>query len=245
MTSPPRAPLRGTHLGLGTALVLVTTALFALSPTTALAKCAPGRPNSATVNWDGWKIAVSAPTGGVYANILNYSPWVYNAPGSVAVGWSMLVDTTDTGGSSYGQVGWYEQPGGARKTFAQWRECSTCTLITQFAAAYPTNQYTEYKVLWNNACTSCLSFYAGGTRLWYDWVGYIPNQAQIFGEINNLASQMAGAGQEHEDFSNSHVFQGGWLAFNGMVGDSNFAYYSELYVSSLDFQIWDNACLGT
>lgn len=236
------------RLTFGTAgiAVLVATALLALSPASVLAKCAPGRTNDGVTYKDGWYTSNYAPTGGVYANILNYSPWVYRAPGSVGVAWSMLTDTTNPALNTYGQVGWYEVPGGGRQTFAQWRECSTCSLITMFhSPAEPTNQFSEYKVLWNNACTQCLSFYAAGVRYWYDWVGWTPNSAGIFGEITTLATQMPGAGQDHEEFANSHVFKGGWQSFNGAVEDDNYSYFSELYVSSLDFQIWDNACFGT
>lgn len=222
----------------------LSIALLVLSPVVVYAKCQPYSNDRTRVDdhlmyKDGWYASTYSPTGGVYSDILNYSPWVQ--PNSEVVAWSMLTD-----GPTWAQVGWWESAGGSRQTFGQWSECEGCRPITEFhTPAAQVNTYTEYKVLWNNACSHCISLYAAGTRLWVDTITWTPTIGEVFGEILTLASQMPGAGSYYEDFSNSHVFQGGWRAFSGQVGDDNTSYFGYQYNGTLDFKIWDSDCYGT
>lgn len=224
------------------ALVLAAALALSGGGSPVLAKCNPGEGNNyPTTYMDGWYSFEQSPTGGVYSNILDYSPWV--TAGSDVSGWSML-DIRN--GSTWAQIGWYEVAYGTRYTFTQWMTCAGCSPNTDFWNPWGTNQYIQYKVLWNNYCSSCLSFYAGGSLYLFQYAQWTPNEGEIFGETKSYSDQMPGAQQYHEDFSNSWLYQGGWREFGGTLGRTNndprFGYN---YNGNSDFQIWDNRCTGT
>src|SRR6266446_3114547 len=173
------------------------TAIAMAAALPAQAKCAPGTANDGGTYLDGWYSSTYSPTGGVYSDIFNYSPWVQ--PGNLVVAWSML-DVANA--NAWAQVGWMEVAYGTRYTFTQWMTCINCSAYTDYYSAFGINTYTQYKVLWNNACGGCVSMYAGGTRLEYHYVSWTPNEGQIYGEIHTYSDQMPGAQQQHEDFSN-------------------------------------------
>ena len=79
----------------------------------ASAKCQPHRADDGLSYFDSWYRALGYTVGGVYSDILNYSPWVQ--PGSTVTGWVMLTSSNST----WAQVGWWEDSGGTRHTFVQ------------------------------------------------------------------------------------------------------------------------------
>jgi GDSL-like Lipase/Acylhydrolase family len=74
-----------------------------------------------------------APVGGVYADVLNCSPWV--EPGSNVSAWVMLEQFGDA--NSHIQAGWLENSGGSRTTLVELQDG-----VTQARAAFGESQYT-------------------------------------------------------------------------------------------------------
>jgi hypothetical protein len=88
-----------------------------------------------------------APLGGVYANVLNCSPWV--EPGSDVSAWVMLQQFGDA--NSYVQAGWLENAGGRRTSLVELQD-----EVTQARAAFGVSNYT-YERCDNPASLSSLT----------------------------------------------------------------------------------------
>lgn len=210
--------------------------LFAapFAATSALAKCQPNRTDNGVTYFDGW-YNDAAEVDGVYSTILNYSPWVQ--PSSTVAAWSML---TQAGGGEYAQVGWLEFAYGTRYTFAQWTVGSG-GYQTKFWSPESTGSYTTYVVDWTHSADT-FTFQLNGNSIDTEVSDFFPQEAQVMGEIQTLADQMPGGGNDSEDFSNTAWYVGGWGWFNGSPYDSNGGYFNFAKYSVSDFQINDQAC---
>jgi hypothetical protein len=213
-------------------LVVIASMAFALP---AQAKCQPsGRGNDGSHYWTGSARYPNATVGGVYSNILNYSPWVQ--PGYSDFGYSML-RTAD--GAKYAQVGWQEDAGGARYTFDEWTHDGTWS--RDHKSAYATNSHTYYTTLWGNT-PGYFTFQTAGSTWETKPAQFTPNGAEIMGEVQTSASQMPGESGNHEDFTAMNIFIGSWQAFSGDDYNSSTSWYSTSVLSTSQHQAWDKTC---
>ncbi len=91
--------------------VCILLSTVAGQPSPAAAKCNPGRPDGGqyVAYTAGWRRRPATTVGGVYSNVLNYSPWVYPSGRDwpQTTGWVMVQQTS---GTNWAQVGWMEEP---------------------------------------------------------------------------------------------------------------------------------------
>jgi hypothetical protein len=221
---------------IGAAVILVASVGF-WSATPAMAKCnTTGRGNNGVTYFDGWYRSPATTVGGVYSTILTYSPWVYS--GSVVASWVML----NNDGLNWAQVGWWELSGNVRNTFVQWTT-SPGHASTKTWAPKSIGSYYKYTTLYNNT-PGKFTFQVADSTIDTETASFTPNEAQVFGEIHTLGSQMPGAVQDHETFGSTNVDIGGWQAFNGTDYNSSSTYFGATHVSSTVFHIWDKTCTG-
>lgn len=213
---------------------LCAVGLYALMAAPVLAKCQPGRTNNGTVYWDGWYRSSSGTVGGVYSDILNYSPWV--EPNNEVMAWTML----NNGGSNWAQVGWWEYAGGTRSTFVQWTT-SPGHWSTKFWTPQSVGSYSYYTTLYGNT-PGDFTFEVNGSTIDKETASFTPNDAQNYGEIHTLADQMPGGYNANEVFKATNVYIGGWQSFSGTSTNSSSTYFGESNVSSTQRNIWDWAC---
>jgi len=193
-------------------------------PSPAAAKCNPGRPDRGNEFYQaGWRRTPGTTVGGIYSNILNYSPWVYptGRPWPHTSGWAMIQQSS---GANWAQVGWMEEPWdpnhqlyAKRYVFVQWTvNGSWNTPILFDQPAGDVGVLWEYKVLYNNTPGKFTFFYKG-TQLPVDAnAGWVPNQGKTAGEIKTLGSQMPG-GTNYGDMwmAGSNIwYSGSWRPFS-------------------------------
>lgn len=218
------------------AALVVTGALLVAAAPSALASCAPGRTNDGLTYLDGW-YNKSSTVEGVVSDVLNYSPYVY--PGSVAAAWTML---TIYDVSLWAQVGWLKFSG-SRYTFVQYKYGTGPTdYDTFFYGADPTGSYSDYLTLYDPQAAQ-FDFYDNGIYLMSEPAEWIPNSAQVFGEIHTLADQMPGGYYDPDNFSDT-LWQVGSTAydFNGVPVNYSSTYFNNAKYSSTDLQIGDQSC---
>lgn len=216
------------------AMVASSVPAFFLWPAAASGKCQPGRSNNGATYFAGWTRNNAGAPGGVYSNILNYSPWVQ--PNSVVVGWSML----NRGTTQWAQVGWLEYAGGTRKTFVQWTTSPGVTQ-TKYFNPQPTGQSTYYTVLYNNT-PGKFTFQVNNSTITTETATFSPDSAQISGETKTLASQMPGGVYSGEVFGDSHIYLGSWSNFSGSNFVTNTTYHGIGGSGGLQRNTWDWAC---
>jgi hypothetical protein len=174
--------------------------------------------------------------GGVYARILNYSPWVH--PGSDVSAWVMLQREHEA--ADHEQLGWIEGPNypksGDRNTLIESAHADTCSNpLGLFCGTYiprercdlhpvelhcvrplrtePIGSYTVYTVLWNR---SEFRYYIDGRQVAHSPAYFEPNEAVLATETHSLADQMPGTPTEPETFTDAHVYiDGRWQPFHG------------------------------
>lgn len=214
---------------IGGVCVAFFSAMLTLS-VPAQAKCFPNRANDyLSYRWSGWMNTVYDNVGGVYANVWNYSPWVYAAEGGFPVGdyvssWVMLSQAAPLGqDQNYIQVGWQEWANGYRKTWEQHHFYNTPGNLNNWDNPQPTNTYTYYEVLYGYDANQFTMFVAGhrmGGDLAHSngdvaaW--FVPNQSQVFGETHSADDQMPGGYSTplyYEDLFDSSYWYGSWKAY--------------------------------
>jgi hypothetical protein len=207
--------------------------------------------------------------GGVYALILNYSPWVH--PGSDVSAWVMLQRKNEAG--DHEQIGWIEGPNyprsGDRNTLVESAHRDTCpAFLGPLCGVYIANErcdlhpaelhcvrplrtepigtYSLYKVLWNS---EQFRFYVNGKEVAHAPAYFEPNEAIIAAETHSLADQMPGTPTEPETFTDAHVYiNGHWQPFNGKHDTSsevgfNPRYYGFRQSSNGErISVWDRNC---
>jgi hypothetical protein len=211
---------------------------FAILAPAAIA-CIPGRSNDGRTYFDGWYRTASSVPGGtmgdVHESIYELSPYV---AGDVSAAWVMLDNMTSPPG--YVQVGWIKYQAGDRHAFDEWTD-SSGNWTRSLGAAFGVGGFTPYEVLWNGTAQR-LQTYAGGA-LFGSHVRYFTiREAENFGEIHTLASQMPGTTNQHEQLTNAYVqnLSGSQYDFSGTVSnDYNFGAASG---GSRRQDIWDPLC---
>lgn len=180
--------------------------------------------------------------GGVYSSIYEYSPWVYPSAGDNDTAWSMI-ETVD--GQNWAQVGWWEDTGGTRFDFWQVYRSGWSQPVTHMTSpGQPVGSYHTYTVLYNNT-PGQFTFWIDSNHAYGSYSAvFTPNTGITAGESHTLASQIPGATQLPEGFSNTHIYYNtAWQTFAGYLlfnsGGSNLG----LNVNSMtDINTWDNAC---
>jgi hypothetical protein len=205
---------KGCRLALVLVIGYYAASTFVSSPLTARASSSSGSCNpersASNGNWhDGWEnnAGYLNTAYGVYAKILNYSPYISNAgyAWEVSAGWSGLANTLNN--NYLAQVGWLEgyrtDSGGTRSygrnTFEE-VVFSDGTGSVHLEGSYePIDQSTYYTAYYQNPHYSTgFSFYIqtpGNTPYWspFTYSGYfVPDQAQVGEEIQSTATQLGG-----------------------------------------------------
>lgn len=83
--------------------------------------------------------------------------------------------------------------------------------------------------------------------IWSAEAGWVPNQAEIAGEVDSLASQMPGgySNMNYAWFSVNRIwYSGAWRVFDGpnYITPGGATYFGYYRLSQNDFGIWDKAC---
>jgi hypothetical protein len=208
--------------------------IAATGPATALASCNPGRSNNGAFYSTGRGLNVGARTGGIYSNILNYSPYVYT--GKQTQAWAILSDASN----HVYDVGWLQMSSGTRYTVVQWTDTSGVAHQKTFSPQ-PVGAYTYYTVLYDNP-TGHMSFQVNNSTIDTENNQFMPTVGLVEGAINTLASQMPGGVYGGEVFADSHIYVYGWAALGGTDFNSSSSYFGIADVSSLQTNIWDKSC---
>lgn len=231
--------LKRTRLVASIALIAVLSVPIIAQSTIAEAKCQPGRSDDRQTYFDGWRRDVGTRVGGVYSNILNYSPWVQPGVGQHTVGWSMLANQSY--GINFGQIGWWEYPGTVgRKTFVEYTTSPNVVAPPRFYNGDPVGSSSYYTVLYDEV--TGFQFKDNGVTEYSMPAYYTPIEAQIFGEMHTLASQMPGGVYGGEVFADSHVWINNWTEFAGSDSNSPSTYFGIADVSTTQRNIWDRSC---
>jgi hypothetical protein len=182
-----------------------------------------------------------APLGGVYAELLNCSPWVET--GSYVSAWVMLQQFGD--GNDHIQIGWEEFAGGRRETLVELQDPTDAkenpgkpfencddpsTLHELWCAssplpAAPVGSYTYYTIEYHPETNQFLLYtqQIGKPRVLVAKVSSVefrPNQANMFGETHSNYDQMPGTPEGPEVFQKAEVYNAdgnGWENFYGHV----------------------------
>jgi hypothetical protein len=183
--------------------------------------------------------AGSQTVGGVYAKILNYNPYVvtFVGPGAgpdAATAWTMLTNTneTHTGAASWFQLGWLKWPSmfpttsSGPQIFIQDLEPTATTPFTNVygvattgSASYYTTSFDPITGTDSKGTPTFGSFIAyvnGSTPLTGKRTAYfVPEEAQIAGEIHDTLDQFPGGTQTPETFVDGHIwYPAGYIGSN-------------------------------
>jgi len=244
-----------TRLHVAVGAVVVAAALLPVAPAAAAGDgmgCQPGRTDDGR-RYSTWSGDTSGLAGGMYAQILDYSPWVQpNRDPSSA--WVMIQKSND--GNVYSQVGWWEMPYGARYTFAEigwWDGSAGRYYFTRhLSGALPLGNSYYYNVNYNPYDTQHPYQYWVNNQLVAEDPPLIPdgqlNMGEVAGETKSLSSQMPGGWQgPSETFNDTHYWwprgsSGGWHTFYPTAGGTpSFTNRANLNGGSL-VAINDKAC---
>jgi hypothetical protein len=228
---------RGMHQVVLLALLFVAASLSAAAvPAPALARCNPFRTNNG-IAYDVWhRNSDITSTGGVYANLLNYS--VYAATSAATrgvVGFDYPADATN----KYAEIGWTENNAGTRHTMVQYIKSGS--VYTFNYGSYRTGSYTYYTALYDPS-NQQMKFEAAGTTLKQVTGSWVPYRGYLDSVIWTLASQMPGGTSAHEWWKDAHVYRGGWHNFNETSSTTNTTYFGLGSTDSLTYSGWDKSC---
>lgn len=230
-------------LAVAAAAVVLAQALILVGPSAAAAKCNPGRSNNHQTYWTATNDYIGAVVGGVYGQILNYSPWV-EPGGDYVYSWVMLWSSAYSS-RPWAQIGWYEQPYGVRYTLVQYSD-QYGNFTNVWYNPQPVGVKSTYELLYQPQTPTqspYWTFEVNGTVLERPLAQFVPNQAQVAGEIKSLADQMPGGYNAHEQFSGLHIYYlGAWRTYVGS-GSPPQSYFgmSSLPISGA-FDAWDWSC---
>lgn len=164
--------------------------------------CNPNRPNNfLTYYFSGEYGSAPGTYRGIQAYIDQYSPWVYPVSGATdfTSQWVML---TNTSGTQWAQVGWWEGADGNRHTFAQFEDPGYTFWSDTDYAPFPINEDINYKVTYDPSCTDgdCFRFFSNGQQINHSHYDWAPNMQEDSSEIHTQASQMPG-GYDNPSYS--------------------------------------------
>jgi len=222
--------------------------------TPALAKCTStptyngqARADDNSNYQDGWERVADGQ--GVYSSILNYSPWVepnhHSGEQHVSSAWVMLDSNGGSSPGGYGQVGWWEFPGGTRQTFTQ--TVTPTGTFTGVFSAQTVGTYTGYEADYSYQYQGWMRYLINGSLIDQEPVNWYVQRGTVNGEINTLANQMPGgynSNSNHEVFSNSQYnIAGTWQWFSGSADNSNSTYFGNDITNTQSYDmVWDKAC---
>lgn len=218
----------------------------AISPRAAHACPTPSRSATAGYYFDGWsQFGDGSAVGGVYSQIENVSVDL-QAGGGPTTAWVML---SNGPGDKWAQVGWLKNSSGNRYTMMQVRNsASDITTRDSADAPQPVGSYPYYTALYNNTPGKFTFQVAGANWPWSGYTvnaGFTPTTALIFGETQNLNSQMPGTTSDSAGFYDGHYYHYGyWTEFAGtaytILYPSYFAKDGPYYNTT--YYIWDKGC---
>jgi hypothetical protein len=195
----------------------------------AAAWCNPNRTNDSNHHFDGWTANQNGATpGGAYGNITIYDPFVNYVNTS---GWVML----NLNGTAWAQVGYLAKVGspGPITGFTEYQALA----YDHYEFPLPAGNPLEFKVLYENTPGEFTYFVNGSQKHW-NGDGFVPNQAQNYGELQGISDQMLGAPNVHVFFSNMHVYFGSWQNFSGSTNSDIFGLNWD---STSQIEIWESA----
>ncbi len=210
--------------------VVLAASTVAIAPTPTLAACNPGRANNGTYYFMGTSKTLSGITG-VSSNIRTYSPYV------------------SSNGFSYS---WVMLPGPGNK---QWAQIGPYKSATQLVTAVQVNNNFSSPIQWNFAATAVGSVHTyqvlrgapGSYAMLIDGVikvsyqlGYAAPGAQIYAEINTLATQLMGDSSTKESFASNRVrnSSGTWSTLSTSISPST-SHFGSSGSSGTTFYVWD------
>ena len=203
--------------------------------------CHPLRLDDGPTNYfTGWVRSPGAVVGGVYASILNYSPWTSTSTvyDNRVVAWTML-NASQT--QLFAQVGWWAYPWGDQHTFYEYTDTSGGSFIKHDITPEGIGTSSYYTVLYDPN-QNIFTFQVQGVTIATAPSTFVPNEAQIFGETHTLASQVPGGAFNPEVFADSQIYvTGAWQAFSGVDASTN-PYGQISDVSNTQRKIWDTQC---
>jgi hypothetical protein len=170
---------------------------------------------------------VGAVPGGVYASILNYSPFVAgpNQGASASDDTSEWVMLDHQPNPEYVQIGWLEVPGGIRYTFDE-VNVTGGSFTDQYFPPFAINSTHQYKVTYDpNNTLNHYSVYVDGVLYSRLADATTPNDAQIFAETHTAASQIPGGKDNEAEVAEASVYPNagpgnGWANFEGATAES-------------------------
>ena len=141
-------------------------------------------------------------------------------------------------------VGWMERPSDLnRKTFAEFIDEYGGIHTWDFWSPEPENTFTTYTVLYGNYAPGYFTFRVGGVDLFYQPIGWVPNQGQLYGETQRRGDQVPGGSNNKEIFKNSNLwYSGAWRSFDGTAAVTDTAIASSQKISAFGDRAWDKAC---
>lgn len=200
--------------------------------------CNPGRGNDFNyIRYDGWDRNPGTTVGGVYSDIYNYSPWVYyiNATSSWVSNW-----VTIGASSYYAQIGWLEEPHGARYVFTETFDHNGDNV--RYFSPEPINSQSYYTVLYGNTGGE-FTYEVNNNVIDVSTASFTPNFGEAYGETHSHADQMPGGYNQNEYFNDTHIwYSGGWHNFSGTPYDQSPSDYGNSKPSSTELLIWDWKC---
>lgn len=172
----------------------------------AYASCIPNRTADGITHWVGYGSVLKAyPPGlqGVKANINTYFAFVHpdypNGPEEFSYAWVMLTTGYNW---TWAQIGPESKPNNNYTTYSWAWGCTNCWDRTRKLAGVE-GSTNEYKVTWN-ASTGDFKFWIdGGFYATKNITAWVPQAAQISGELTDRISQMMGDTSEIEGFGPS------------------------------------------
>ena len=184
-----------------------------------------------------------AALGGVYADILNCSPWVQ--PGSSVTAWVMLQQFGN--GNDHIQIGWEEFAGGKRITLVELQDptdrtenpgkpfenCDDPSTLHELwcssspLPAAPVGTFTYYTILYQNNAFLLYMRQLGNTQpklvAKVSNVEFKPNMASIFGETHSNYDQMPGTPGTPQVFESAEVFNlDSYNSWENFYGQTNY-----------------------
>ena len=250
------------------ATCVILSLLFVLSQVPAVAEgggdgCNPGRSsNYLTWYWSG-NDDTNYPSsyGGIYGNIFEYSPYVYDSSNSAdgedyTSQWIMLDN-----GNDWAQVGWFEYPGNERYTWVEFNDPGHSSWDNWFPS-YSINSTIKFQITYQPTCPSdtCFSFFANNTspQLTGSKYNWTPTDAQSNAETHDQASQIPGGYDDlpNSGASNLHVYypagsSGSWYTMSGETATSwsggsgsapSWVNVSDPGTTQTWYYDWDSAC---
>jgi hypothetical protein len=188
---------------------LLSTAAIASTVQPAFAACAPPRTGAGgTYNATAALDLTPGTVNGVSALLEEYNPYTTDATGT-----NVSVMLTQTNGSGWAQLGWFETriqaPNGTigawhRSVGVEFHPVNTAP-NWQFWPAEPIGQMTWYQIQYATGA-SVFDFFLEGTHIWAENEQMFINTYEVMGETHNRKDQFPGSVSNHVVMNNVRYF---------------------------------------